>query len=125
MQSSWPIAQDLPRGVRDTRTGVISTGTESIMITEPIAMIVIECLRLLQGVGHTCLGNMTTDVLTVVGEGFQSTPGNRALMRDLFSFRVWSTETELKEKATTEIFQPAAECMSQVQSASAEPSGLW
>ena len=105
-------------------TGEISTKTESSMITDSITMIVVECPRLPQEVGHTFLGSMMTDVLTVVGEGFQSTPGNRALMRDLFSFRVWSTETKLTEKAPTEIFQPAAECMSQVQSALAEPSGL-
>ena len=106
------------------RTGEISIETASSMITDSITMIIVECPRLPQGVGHTCLGSMMTDVLTVVGEGFQSTPGSRALMRDLFSFRVWSTETELTEKATTEIFQPEAECMSQVHSASAEPSGL-
>ena len=105
-------------------TGEISTETVSSIITDSIMMIVVECPRLPQGVGHTCLSSMMTDVLTVVGEGFQSTPGNWALMRDLFSFRVWSTEIELTEKATTKIFQPAAECMSQVQSASAEPSGL-
>ena len=105
-------------------TDEISTETVSSMITELIVMIVVECPRLPQGVDHTCLGSRMTDVLTVVGEGFQSTPGNLTLMRDLFSFRVWSTETELREKATTEIFQPAAECMSQAQSASAEPSGL-
>ena len=104
--------------------GVISTETKSSMIVVPIAMIVVECPRLLQGVGHTCLGNMKTDALTVSGEVFQSTPGSQALMRDLFSFRAWSTETELTEKVTIEIYQPAAECMSQVQSASAEPSGL-
>ena len=105
-------------------TGEISTETASSMITGSITMIVVECPLLPQGVSHMCLGSMMTDVLTVVGEGFQSTPGNRALMRYLFSFRVWSTETELTEKVPIEIFQPAAEYMSRVQSASAEPSGL-
>ena len=72
-----------------------------------------------------CLGSMMTDALTVVGEGFQSTPESRALMRDLFSFRVWLTGTEPTEKVMTEIIRLAAECMSQVQSVSAEPSGPW
>ena len=102
----------------------ISIETVSSMITELIAMIVVECPRLPQGVDHTCLDNMMTGALIVSGEGFQSTPGSQALMRDLFSFRAWSTETELTEKVMIEIYQPAAECMSQVQSASAEPSGL-
>ena len=75
----------------------ISTKTMSSMITESIAMIVVECPRLPQGVGGTFLGNMKTCALTVLGEGFQSTPGSQALMRDLFSFRAWSTETELTE----------------------------
>ena len=102
----------------------ISTETVSSMITESIAMIVVECPHLPQGVGRTCLGNMMTDALTVWGEGFQSTPESQTLMRDLFSFRAWLTETELIEKVMTEIYQPVLECMSQVRSASAEPSGL-
>ena len=105
-------------------TGKISTETMSSMITESIVTVDVECPRLPRGVGRMCLASRMTCALVVVGEGFQSTPGKWALMRDLFSFRVWSTETELTEKATTEIFQPATECMSQVQSASAEPSGL-
>ena len=105
-------------------TDEISTETVSSMITDLITMIVVECPRLPQGVGHMCLGSMKTSALTALGEEFQSTPGSQVLMRDLFSFRVWSTETELTEKALTEIFQPAVECMSQAQSPSAEPSGL-
>ena len=70
------------------------------------------------------LGNMMTCALTVLGEVFQLTPGSQALMRDLFSCRAWSTEIELTEKVMIEIYQPAAECMSQAQSASAKPSGL-
>ena len=75
--------------------GVISTETESSMIVMPIAMIAVECPRLLQEVRHTCLGNMKTDALTVLDEVFQSTPGSQAWMRDLFSCRAWSTKTEL------------------------------
>ena len=90
------------------------------MIIEPIAMVAVECPRLLQGVGHTCLGHMKTDALIGSAEVFQSTPGSQALMRDLFSCRAWSTETELTERAMTEIRKPAIGCMSLVQSASAE-----
>ena len=104
--------------------GVISTETESSMIIVPIVMIAVECPRLLQGVGHTCLGHMKTDALTVSEEVFQLTPGSQALMRDLFSCRPWSTETELTERAMTEIRKPATGCMSLVQSASAELSEL-
>ena len=104
--------------------GVISTETESSMITVPIATIAVECPRLLQGVGHTCLGHMKTDALTVSEEVFQSTPGSQALMRDLFSCRAWSTETELTERAMMEVHKPATGCMSLVQSASAELSEL-
>ena len=103
--------------MRDVEIDRISTETVS-------SMIVVERPHLPQGVGRTRLGNTMTDALTVVGEGFQSTPESRALMRDLFSFRVWSTETELTEKAMTEIFQPPAECTFQEPSVSAEPSGL-
>ena len=100
----------------------ISTGTMSSMITESIVMIVVECPRLLQEVGHTCLGNMKIDALTVLGEEFQSTPGSQALIRDLFSFKSSSTETKLTERAMTGIRKPAIGCMSLVQSASAELS---
>ena len=103
-------------------TDEISTETASSMITDSITMIVVECPRLPQGVGHTHLGNMMTDALTVVGEGFQSTPGSRALTRDPFSFKVWLTGTGHTEIATIEIIRPAVECMFQVPSVSAEPS---
>ena len=51
--------------------GEIITETTSSMITDSIMMIIVECPRLPQGVGHTHLGNTMTDALTVVGEGFQ------------------------------------------------------
>ena len=69
------------------------------------------------------LDSMMTDAPTVVGEEYQSIQGSRALMRDLFSFKVWLTGTEHTEKAMTEIIRLAAECMFQVPSVSAEPSG--
>ena len=103
---------------------VISTETRSSMIVEPIAMVAVECPRLLQGVGHMCLGHMKTDALTVSDDVFQSTPGSQALMRDLFSCRAWSTETELIEMAMTEARKPAIGCMSLAQSASVELSEL-
>ena len=102
---------------------MISTRTMSSMITESIAMIDIECPPLPQGVGRTRLDNRMIDASTVLGEGFQSTPGNQALMRDPFSFKVWSTGTELTEKVTTEMHLPAAEYMFRGQSALVEPSG--
>ena len=91
------------------------------MITDPIVMIDVECQPLPRGVGHMRLDSEMTDALIVLGGGFQSTPGTQALMRDPSSFRVWLTGTELTEKVMTEIVRPAAECMSQVQSVSAEP----
>ena len=104
-------------------TGVISTRTVSSMITDSIVMIDVECPPLPQGVDRTRLDSRMTDAITVLGEGFQSTPGNQALMRDPLSFKVWSTGTELNERVTTEMYPPAAECMSQDQSVLAEPSG--
>ena len=92
----------------------ISTETESSMIAESIVMIAVECPRLLQGVGHTCLVHMKTDALTVSDKVFQLTPGSQALMRDLFSYKAWSTEIELTERAMTEIHKPATGCMSLV-----------
>ena len=92
------------------------------MITDSITMIIVECPRLPQGVGHTCLGSMMTDALTVASEEHQSTQGSRALMRDLSSFKVWSTETGCTEKTQAEIVQVAAECMFLVPSVLAEPS---
>ena len=109
--------------MRDVETGVISTRTVRSMITNSIVMINVECPPLPQGVDRTCLDSRMTDVLIVLGEGFQSTPGNQALMQDPFSFKVWSTGTELTEKVMTEMYPPAAEYMSQDQSVSAEPSG--
>ena len=79
-------------------TGMISTEGMSSMITDPIVMIDVECQPLPRGVGHMRLDIEMTDALIVLGEGFQLTPGSQALMRDPFSFKVWSTGTELTEK---------------------------
>ena len=87
----------------DVEIDMISTETVN-------SMIVVERPHLPQGVGRTRLGNTMTDALTVVGEGFQSTPGSRALTRDPFSFKVWLTGTEHTEMATIEITRPAAGC---------------
>ena len=103
-------------------TDEICIETMSSMITDSTTMIVAECPRLPQGVGHTHLGNTMTGALTVVGEGLQSTPGSQALTRDPFSFKVWLTGTEHTEMATIEITRPAAGCMFRVPSVSAEPS---
>ena len=93
------------------------------MITDSIAMIDVECPPLPQGVDRTRLVSRMIDAITVLGEGFQSTPGNQALMRDPLSFKVWSTGTELTEKVTTEMYPPVAGYMSQDQGVSAEPLG--
>ena len=103
-------------------TGTISTEEMSSMITDSIVMIGVECQPLPRGVGHMRLGSGMTDALIVLGGGFQSTPGNQALMRDPFSFKVWSTGIELTEKATTEMRLPVAEHMFQGRSVSVEPS---
>ena len=105
-------------------TRTINTRTMSSMITDSIAMTHVECPPLPQGVDRTRLGNRMIDASTVLGEGFQSTLGKQALMRDPLLFKVWSTGTELTERVTTEMYPPAAECTSQDQSVSAEPSGL-
>ena len=103
-------------------TVMIRTGTVSSMITDSIEMIDVECPPLPQGVDRMCLDSRMTGALIVLGEGFQSTPGSQALMRDLFSFKVWLTGTEHTEMATIEITRPAAGCMFRVPSVSAEPS---
>ena len=105
-------------------TGVTSMGTMSSMITESIVTVDVECPRLPRGAGRMCLASRMTGALIVVGEGFQSTPGSRALTRDLFSFKVWLTGTGHTEMTMIEITRLATECMFQVPSVSAEPSGL-
>ena len=102
---------------------MISTGTGSSMITDSIAMVDVECPPLPQGVDPTHLDSRMIDASTVVGEGFQSTPENQALMRGPSSFKVWSTGTELTERVTTEMHLLAVEYMFQGQSALVEPSG--
>ena len=67
---------------------MISTRTVSSMTTDSIAMIDVECPPLPQGVDRTRLDSRMIDGSTVLGEGFQSTPGSQALMRDPFLFKV-------------------------------------
>ena len=104
--------------MRDVGVDVIGVMTDSIM------MISIECPLLPGGVDHICLDSKMTDASTVADEEFQSTLENQALMQDPSSFKVWSTGTELTEKAMIEMCPPAAEFMSQDQSVLAEPSEL-
>ena len=104
-------------------TDVISMGTLSNLITDSIVTIDVECPPLPRGAGRMRLDSKMTGTLIVLGEGFQSTPGNQALVQDPFSFKVWSTGTELTEKVTTEVHLPAAEYMFRGQSALVEPSG--
>ena len=110
--------------MRDTETGTISAEEMSSMITESIVTVDIECPRLPRGAGRMCLASRMIGAPIVVGEGFQSTLEGQALMRDPSTSRVWSTGTELTEKATTKMRLPAAEYMLQDQSALVEPSGL-
>ena len=104
-------------------TDEICTETVSSLITDSTTMIIAECPRLPQGVGHMHLGNTMIGALTVVGEGFQSSSEGQALLLDPFSFKVWSIGTELTEKVTIEMHLPAAEYMFRGQSALVEPSG--
>ena len=104
-------------------TGVISTEGMSSMITDPIVMIDVECQPLPPGVGHMRLDIEMTSALIALGRGFPSTPGTQALTRDLFSFKVWLTGIGHTQRAMIEIIRLAAECMFQVLSALAEPSG--
>ena len=103
-------------------TGTISTEEMSSMINDLIVMINVECQPLPRGVGHMRLDIEMTGALTVLGRGFQSTPGTQALTRDLSSFKAWSTGTGIIGKARTEMRPPAAEYMLQGQSVSVEPS---
>ena len=105
--------------MRDTETGTISAEEMSSMIT---CSIDVECQPLPRGVGHMRLDSRMTDALVVLGEGFQSTLGSQALMRDPSSFRVWLIGTELTEKATTGMRLPAAVYVFRGQSVSVEPS---
>ena len=104
-------------------TGTISTEEMSSMITDSIVMIDVECQPLPRGVDPMCLDSRWTNALIVLGGEFQSTPGNQALMRDPFSFKVWSTGPGVIQEATTEMRPPAAEYMLQGLSVSVEPSG--
>ena len=103
---------------------MISTRTVSSMITDSIVMIDVECPPLPRGASSMRLDSRMTGALVVLGEGFQSTPRSQALMRDPFSFKVWSTGTKLTEMSMTEARKPATGCMSLAQSASAELSEL-
>ena len=103
-------------------TGMISIEGMRNRITEASVMINVECQPLPRGVGHMRLDSRMTDTLIVVGEGFQSTPGSRALTRDPFSFKVWLTGTGHTKRAMIEIIRLEAGCMFQVPSVSAEPS---
>ena len=92
------------------------------MMTDLIAMTGVECPLLLREVGLTPIGSKMTDASSVSGGELQSTPESQALMRDPFSFKVWSTGIELTEKAMTEMRLPIAEYMFQGRSVSVEPS---
>ena len=104
-------------------TGMISIEGMSSMITDPIVMIDVECQPLPRGVGHMRIDIEMIGALITLGRGFPLTPRTQSLMRDPFSFNVWSTGIELTEKATTGMRLPAAEYVFRGQSVSVEPSG--
>ena len=92
------------------------------MMIDLIVMTGVECPLLLREVGLTPIGSKMTDVSSVLGRGFQSTPGTQALTRDPSSCKVWSTKTELIEVVMTEMCPQAAESTFQVQNVLAERS---
>ena len=89
------------------------------METDTTEMIGVECPIPLRGVGLTLLGSKMTDVSSVRGEEFQSTPENQASMRDPLSCKAWSIGTGLIEVALTEMRPLAVECMFLVRNVSA------
>ena len=108
--------------MREVGTSKISTRTVSSMIIDSTTMTVVECPRLLQGEGHTCLGGKMIGAPTAANEEFQSTPESHVLMQGLSLFKVWLIGTKLTEKATIEIIRLEAGCTFQDPSVSAEPS---
>ena len=95
---------------------------ETNMETDMTEMIGVECPIPLRGVGLTLLGSKMTDVSSVRGEEFQSTPENQASMRDPLSCKGWSTGTEPNEVDSTEMRPQAVECKFLVLNVSAELS---
>ena len=85
-------------------------------------MIGVECPIPLRGVGLTLLGSQMIGVSTVQGEEFQLTPESQASTRGPLSCKGWSTETELIEVHSTEMYPQAVECMFLVLNVSAELS---
>ena len=96
---------------------------ENLIVSMPMTTTV-ECLRPLRGTGCTRPSDMMTGVRMVMSGELLSTHESLGSMRDLFSYKAWSTETELTEMAMTEARKPATGCMSLAQSASAELSEL-
>ena len=92
------------------------------MMTDLIEMIGVECPLRPREVGLTPIGSKMTGASSVLGGELRSTPENQTLTRDPSSCKVWSIGTELIEVAMTEMYPLAAESMSQVQNALAEPS---
>ena len=95
---------------------------ETNMETNTTEMIGVECPLPLRGVGPTLLVSKMTDVSSVRGEEFQSTPENQASTRDPLLCKAWSTGTEPIEVDSTEMRLRAVECMFLVRNVSAELS---
>ena len=92
------------------------------MIIHSTMTIAVEGPRLPRGVCRMCLGGTMTGAVIVVSTELRSTKGNRALTRDLSSFKAWSTGIEHIEKTLAEIIQMAADYMFQAQNVSVGPS---
>ena len=92
------------------------------MMIDLIVTIGVECPLLPREVGLTPIDSKMTGASSVLGGELRSTPENQALTQDPSSCKVWSTGTELIEKATREMRPPAAESMSQDQNVLAERS---
>ena len=95
---------------------------ETNMETDTTEMTGVECPIPLRGVGLTLLGSKMTDVSSVRGEEFQSTPGNQASTRNQLSCKAWSTRTEPIEVDSTEMRLRAVKCTFLVWNVSAELS---
>ena len=98
------------KGARIGEINMVTDSTEMIGVERPIP---------LRGVGLTLLGSKMTDVSSVRGEEFQSTPENQASTRDPLSCKAWSTGTEPIGMDPTEMRPQAVECMFLVQNVSA------
>ena len=94
---------------------------ESLIVSTPVTTTV-ECLRPLQGTGHTRPGGMTTGAHMVMTAEFQSTQESLGLTQGPSLYKVWSTGIEHIEKGWIEIDPVEVGCMFSALSVLEEPS---